>query len=491
VDPRALVLLWLFASSFVAAADDPKPAFDAAASKLKFLAADDLLYDRFPDRVNPPEDRDEHNRIVAALFDRHDSADALLSLLKDPNPKVRTLAVAALDHLGEAKVLPQLFALCDDRAPTLPHPGLVAMIPGMERDVTPLEPQTVSDFPKAIVRRYLTAAGPSGDVEQFPAYWEARKGRAYCASWFKVRLERATQGVRPVPAGRAAQVDALRDEIDRLAQPDRAWTILYLDAGADHVLFGDAACLAAAKSLGPDALLTTLNGKCPSDDPDLHAADADNDPTTAMQLWALRHARELFRPGDAEAILKLQRLHTPWYAIAAANLDPNRAGSIIGSAFRVFSRHGYADAWARSDLAIARWQLKGLAVAGETVNWFYAETLKDEGVPHSRVKFLQALDPKSLESRAMTAALVNDPRFATLDWSSLKAMLTLINGWTKSPVVDPQEIQNLRHPYGEQHAVQQPEQAAQVYPEQTKGLNAALDRWRASIKASVGEWSKQ
>ena len=91
----------------------------------------------------------------------------------------------------------------------------------------------------------------------------------------------------------------------------------------------------------------------------------------------------------------------------------------------------------------------------------------------------------------MTAALVNDPRFATLDWSSLKAMLTLINGWTKSPVVDPQEIQNLRHPYGEQHAVQQPEQAAQVYPEQTKGLNAALDRWRASIKASVGEWSKQ
>src|SRR5260221_3234420 len=135
--------------------------------------------------------------------------------------------------------------------------------------------------------------------------------------------------------------------------------------------------------------------------------------------------------------------------------------------------------------------MKGRDVRATLLTCCYAETLEREGLPASRVKFLQSLDTGTPPTRTLIATLIRAPRFATLDWSSLKAMLAMINAWTKAPVVDPQEIQNLRHPYGEQHAVQQPEQAAQTYPEQTKALNATLDHWRERIKASVADWSKQ
>jgi hypothetical protein len=492
------VLCVLCGQAVSARGDAPKAAFEKAAGELKFLSASDLLYDRLPDRLNPVEDLESHNKIITELLARPDSFDGLVPLFKDTDPKVRTLAVAALNHKNDPKLLPLLVPLCDDTAVTLPHPGLVAMIPGMDKDITPLEPQTVADFPKAILRQYLKAAGYNSDLSKFEEYWRVRKDRTFSASWFKIQFDRATQHASPVPAARAPQLQALRDRIDQLPEKDRAWNVLYL-AVPDHILFDDTACLAAAKTLGPEALLETLRGRCPSTDPDLHPRIGGDDPMDQVNLWTLKHAKELLQPQYADVLLKLEvgphdlahpfkAMHTPWYAIAAANLAPEQSKAILLDAFKRFGRQGYADAWNRADLAIALWKQRGADESPFLINWFYGETLKDEGVPHSRCKFLEALNPKSPDTRKIIAGLIAEPRFSTLDWSSLKAMIRIINTWTARPVVSPEEMQSLEHPYGEQHVVQRPDEAAKIYPEQTKTLNDTLSHWREKLRESTGKW---
>ena len=483
--PSGWSICLILASAALCRADAPQPAFEKTAATLKFLAAADLLHDRLPDRINPVEDLQAHNKLLADLFARNDSIDDLLPLLRHADPKVRTLAIAALCHLGDPHILPHLLPLCDDRAPTLPHPGLVAMIPGMDKDITPLEPQTVAAFPRAILNQYLAAAGYPQNPKEFDAYWARRKDRPFCASWFSVKLDRAMQGNRDIPANRAAQVKALRDRVDHLPPADRAWNILYLSA-SDHLLFDEPTCLAAGKTLGPDALLQTLQGKCPSTDPDLQMP---SDHLDAINLWTLKHAATLLRAQDASVLLTLDRLSTPWYAIAAANLQPQQSKSILTDAFARFPRQGYHDAWARSDLATALWQLQGLSSADDLIRWFYSETLKDEGVPHSRARFLLSLDPHAPATRTLLARLILHRAFNTLDWSSLKALIPILNQWVPTPIVSPQELHDLQHPYGEQHTVQQPDQAAKTYPEQTQKLNQTLATWRQKIQASVPIWS--
>jgi hypothetical protein len=484
----AMLVMWFSVASCFAEA--PKEAFERAAKSLKFLSAADLLHDRLPDRVNPREDLEAHNKTVTDLFARNDTMQDLLPLLKHDDSKVRTLAVAVLNHLNDPKILPYLLPLCEDGAQTLPHPGLVAMIPGMEKDVSPLEPQAVADFPRAIVNQYLAAAGYESGLADFDAYWSAHKDRRFCGSWNKVQLDRATHGARPAPANREPQLQALRDKVNQLAEKDRAWTILFLSV-PDHVLFDEATSLAAAKSLGADALMATLEGKCPSDDPDLHPHSAAGaDPTDAINLWMLHHATEFLRAQDAAALLRLDRMRTPWYAIAAATLTPDQSKTILADAFTHFPRQGYADAWARADIAIAVWRLQGLPAAPDLVHWFYGETLKDEGIPDSRVKFLQSLDPGDAKTRTLLSQLVSEPRFAGLDWSSLKALTPILNHWTQTPIISAEELTALQHPYGEQHAVQSPEQAAKTYPTQTAALNQTLVQWREKIRTSQPQWSQ-
>src|ERR1700712_5117360 len=129
--PSLLCALCVLCGEFPSAsAATTKEAFEQSAAQLKFLAAGDLLYDRFPDRVNPSEDLDAHNKIVAALFARADSAEDLIPLLKHPDPKIRTLVFAALYHQNNPRLLPLFVPLCDDTAETVPHPALIALIPG-------------------------------------------------------------------------------------------------------------------------------------------------------------------------------------------------------------------------------------------------------------------------------------------------------------------------------------------------------------------------
>src|SRR5207253_79757 len=200
-------------------------------------------------------------------------------------------------------------------------------------------------------------------------------------------------------------------------------------------------------------------------------------------LWTLKHAKEVLRQADAKQLLALERLRTPWYAIAAATLEPEQARSVLMQAFARFPNEGYIDAWARTDLAIALWRLRGPAETDFILDWFYGETLKHEGVPHSRATFLAALDPAAAQTKTVVHRLVHDPRFQALDWSSLKSVARIVNRWTAT--IPEQELASLHHPYGEQHVVEEPEQAAKTYPEQTKELNQTLANWRRRIQRSM------
>lgn len=503
VPPVFLLTILLCVAAGDSFADSTKEAFEATAGQLKFLAANDVLYDRPLERFTPEEDRQTHNQLVAALLARNDPTDALLPLLKHENSKVRTLAILALFAKEDPKLLPYFVPLCDDDALTFRHPGLVANIAELGQATSPQEEQTVAMLPRQILRRYLEPAGYSGRPRDFDAYWSARKDRPFCATWFKIQLDRATQGARPVPQDRAVNVKALRDRIDALSTNDRAWTALYLSI-PDFALYDEKACLAAAKSVGPDALLAMLRGKYPGDDPDLHyfKGRAD-DPLLQVKLWTLRHATQLLRPGDSAALLQIQDTAfdqaiqanappghflpppTAWFAIAAADLDRPRAVAILADAFSRFPRQGYTDAWARADLATALWRHGGLAQRDVLRNWFYGETLKDEGVPHSRARFLQSLDPRDPNAKTLLTSFIADDRFASLDWSSLKLVIPMVNTWARRPVISDEEVASLQHPYGEQHVVQRPAEAMKTYPGQTKALNQTLAQWRQRLKDAL------
>lgn len=466
-----------------ATAQTPAQAYEAAAKELKFLAAGDLLHGRLPRRVTPLADQESHNRIVTELFSRDDSIGQLTALLTHDNPKVRTLAVAALVWRNEARALPEIARLLDDDAETFPHPALVAMIPGQIEAATPLEPQKVRDFPRVVLRIYMEQAGQH-DVRKFDQYWSGRKDRAVCAGWLAVEADKVGR--------HAERKDALRAKVTRLPENDRHWTLLYIGT-LDKPLFTEDELLAAAKTLGPDALLSTVAGKCPSDDPDLNEGGETNPAVGRIRLFVLRNARQLLRVIDAEALLKLGRSaenRSPWYWIAAAHLTPAQARPILEEAFAKFPGEGYVDAWPRADLAIATWRLEGLDASARLVEWFYGETLKHEGVPHSRCMFLQAQDPKSPASRQMVVKIVEDPRFAGLDWSSLKSLIPLVNAFAGREVISDAEVRSVQHPYGEQHVVQFPDQAMKTFPQQTQKLNDDLAGWRKRIQASVVEWNK-
>lgn len=484
-------------------ASTTKEAFEETATKLKFFSANDVLYDRPLERFTPESDRETHNQLVATLLARNDSVDSLLPLLRHENPKVRTLAVAALYAKEDPKLLPHLLPLCGDIALTLPHPGLVANIAELGQSTSPLEEQTVSMLPRQILRRYLEPAGYLGGPRDFDAYWSPRKTRQFCATWFKIPLDRATQGARPIPDDRAEHVKALRARIDALSPIDRTWTALYLSI-PDFVPYDEPACLALAKSAGPDALLAMLRGKYPGDDPDLHYRKGrSDDPLLQVKLWTLRHAKDLLRPSDSAALLDIQETAfnqatqenalpghflpppTAWFAIAAADLDPARSQAILTQAFSRFPRQGFTDAWARSDLATALWRHQGLTQLDFLRNWFYGETLKDEGVPHSRARFLQSLDPNDPNTKRLIRSLLFDPRMDSLDWSSLKLIIPMVNRWTKQPVISNEDVAALQHPYGEQHVVQRPDYAMKTYPDQTRALNQTLDQWRQKLKQAL------
>ncbi|MEM7390773.1 MAG: hypothetical protein AAF492_00375, partial [Verrucomicrobiota bacterium] len=363
--------------------EQTREAFEAFAKAMPYLDTDAVLYDKndqFLFELADPALEKRHFQMLERVTERRFSNAALLKLLEHPEPKVRTLAMAALFDREDPGLLPHLYKLCGDSAPTFDAYGkLAAEQPGGAGPGN--RQQTVGGIATRMMELYLEPAGFHNGVRRpnrpgFVEYWAERRLRPHCASWFEVQMRRARHGISPPLASSRERIRAVRKRIDQLPPLDRAWTLLWLkrDSGG-YLLAKDRERLEACRAIGPDKLMAMLLGRIPSGDPDLRLRPRETYPYRIMVEFVLQHANELLRPQDSETLRrhgirqKRHRQHqvkapiiTPWWHIGAARLKPAHARRILRRAMAEFNLE--RDGKHRATLAIAFWRLLGSSELG-------------------------------------------------------------------------------------------------------------------------------
>ncbi len=259
----------------------------------------------------------EHQQMLTTLRSLGAEHTALAALLQDADPKVRTLALGGLFIREDAHDLPLIAPLVRDSDPTWPVFG--GQVEGGESNLPPI-PQLVGDVAKAMLLSYLEAAHanffisdhdprtlarikPADVLEAFSRYWAVRESRAYCASWFLVKMERATRKILPFSPENQVDIDRVLAEINAVPPVERGWTLLYVNEGMFHdrsdQLVPDAKLVAALKGVGPEALTKFLQRQLPTDDPDVRlgpSGSMQGQFTRSMEDFILAHESELRSP---------------------------------------------------------------------------------------------------------------------------------------------------------------------------------------------------
>jgi hypothetical protein len=292
----------------------------------------------------------------SALLTANHSVSSLLLLLKDSDPKIRTLAAAALAAKGDPRLLRRLGPLLEDQALTFDR---VTGLP----DITSMAPTYGS---QTVARAALELAEKLNKAE-FDRYWANHANLEYCADWF---LWQFRHGFSPLA----------RQQILQVPLPDREMAILWIGTGRQfqYVGYSEAEVLEAARALGADGTLAILSHHPPGTDPDI---TPHVDFTSAsymrygeMARFLLSHAKDLLRPSDADVLLRLEDAersqkssrepaYGAWWPIAAASLRPQNAASILDRA-----EQRYPEAY---EIPLARWRIRGPEALPEILRWFY------------------------------------------------------------------------------------------------------------------------
>jgi WD40 repeat protein len=405
----------------------------------------------------------EQLRLVKELRELSGNREALAALLKHANPKVRTLALGAIFQRNDGRDLPLIAGLINDSAPTFPnlHDPMSSM--AGPRPLPELEnPQSVG----TVAQTMLAFWGVSHDgrsvemgfgrlatsitTDDFAGYWKKYADRKYAASWFMVKMKHATRQTTPIQPEYRLDIQSVITEMKSLPMPDRAWIQLYVLAPGGWVEFEkedlvatDGELIAVAKKLGPAALLRFLQRQKVSDDPDL-LLDKDNPEFVRISNFILRHADQLLRPEDCDALLACQYvMHdsggvNPAWGIGAALVQPARAGEILHNALAHETR-SYETA--AGELAGALWRIRGLAELDFLVNWFYTVLPTASEPMHQPVAFLWGVETAARpDTKQLMAALVKDSRFDHTDWATLVEMLKIANTDRATPLVANRDI---------------------------------------------------
>lgn len=482
--------------------------FHRLAPMLTYFCIDDVLYDR-AGTTSRYTDSAGDAAILMQIQSNKYSTDNLMALLKDRDARVRTLAIAALYAREDTSALPAIAALADDKAQTYPEPQRLAMTMKLsksgQQQRVPTISKTVGQVASQVIGFYMERAGYyygiKGSAEEpgFAQYWQAHKDKKYCASWFAVKLDRASTGRSPVDAARRPQGDLVKQSLERVPAPDRHWILLWLASNSGFDLLANRADLVKAmRAIGPDNLMLMLQCKIPTNDPDLKPRQSNNYPYKAMQLAVLKEAQAVLKPGQVEALLACDKwerdyikarrsdpLISPWWAIAAAHLAPDRASTLLRGEFDRLTEDFYGDQ--KADLAFALFSLGGSKEQEFLVNTFYDPTsLSIKGqYSHFRPAWLQQIN-KSEASTKLLKALVLDKRFANLnDHAALLAMADLNYKLTGKQPISTAMRQKAWHPLGVDAACLKPEQAAKTYPKETKELFAQLAIFRQALQADI------
>jgi hypothetical protein len=465
--------------------------------KIKFACASDVILGR---KTSSFAGYPEYEHQMRELANSSLRFENLLPLLQHSDPKMRTLAIIALFDQGDPKMLPAVVALAGDHSPTYPCPQPLSLTLGMTVDPWPMTDQQVGQMASAVVNAYLNAAAFNYGIERTPnypgfeGYWATHKNRPYSASWFEVRTN--LDGV--------VNIKTVRDEIAALPEPDRQWELLWiatrhLYAGDEPSLVApDAELLEACKRLGRDRLLQMLAGHVASTDPDLQPRYNQDSPYKHMMLFVLRHSDQLLKPEDAAVLLRRQDenlgltpggvadpFQSPWWAIGAAQLDPQHASEILHSAMAHFQEKYQGHDRAR--LALALWRLAGPSETRFVLDWFYEEPPCCGTTPRDEFLASAATLP---HGRQLLASLVRDPRFDQVDWSSLDQLASILVAWTNPPVIGEQR-RDAHYPDTADRFASSREELEKKYPKETADLLNLLAQWRAKIRTSLPAWSQK
>jgi hypothetical protein len=406
---------------------------------------------------------EEQQRLVTELRALSGDRESLAALLHDANPKVRTLALGAIFQREDGRDLPLIANLLNDPAPTFPNLHDVMGSGGGPQPLAEIEnPQTVADVAQAmlaywgILHNGRTVETEFGDVRpiaittnDFAEYWKKYAGREYSASWFAVKMKRATRYIPIQPQSRP-DIDRVLTEMKALPMPDRAWIQLYVLAPQGWIEFEpedlvatDGELIAMVKTLTPESRLLFLQRRKVSDDPDL-LMDKDDLQFIRMSNFLLRHADQLLRPEDADALLACQYVLkqsggvNPAWAVGAALVAPARASEILHNALTQETRN-YEDA--AGTLAGALWRIRGPAEMDFLVNWFYAELPTASELLHQPMGLLWEAEATARpDTKELIAALVKDPRFDRTDWGILSELLKMVNAERSTPLVKQSDI---------------------------------------------------
>ena len=481
---------------------------ECLAKTIKWFDWGDFLYDRLaPDLRYDSKTEVNSKRQLSELLNSRENPQWLESLLSHKNARVRTLAMAALFARDEPAWLPQIAKLANDKAKTFPAPEMHGPGPEPPGKEPKALPQTVGSIATSMMTFYLKPAGYSygvggdGDEPGFTDYWGKRGTRTHCASWFLVKLQRASTGSSSVPKDRIPRIREIRRQIDILPPADAAMLLLYL---RDEIRDGDVAkefashadLVRACEVLGRERLLAIVSRQPPTDDPDLQPRSHGMFLYHSLCEFILEHGVGLLKREDAETLLAretwerddLKRgnsdpMISPMWAIAAAQLDRAQTATILQKAMIRFGDDGGFNWEARSALAGAMWKQCGEAEAKNILDWFYGESSQHRAT--ARSWFLQACAD---DDRTLFRKIIQNDRFPELDWESTWVLVSIVNKWVKVPLVSSDELRDLQHPTGMQHYDFDKRKAAEQYPKESELVEKTRSDWRAKLKASLSDW---
>jgi hypothetical protein len=443
-----------------------QPGFEEYASTIEVFLAGNFFYDR---RLSEPGFEEPCQGAVAFRAQIRacpPDPGMLVTLLRHSDPKVRTLAMAALFDREERRYLPDIASLANDTSITFP-----AIVPPVHKIAR--RPARPPDWWKAWSRQQTVAKIARMFALIGAAPLRSQHGALDSpAAWVFFRLQRATQGQSPIDPARIPKIQAIRREVEALPQPERAWTFLLLrwapmpthcEGPSTLILSRDLA--ADLKTVNREDLLRLLCKEKISDDPAIQSGNND------MCLFVLEHAQELLRPADAEWLLEREQwernhlqkgnawpLISPWWAIAAANLNPGTAANVLKAAWSRFGHvHGQSD---RGLLAQALWRTAGKTEMRQVVDWFYDDTAL-KGLSDGRSAFWGQLSktPQAGDVE-LVRALVADRRLDRLEFRDLQELIYAANRFTNTPLVTQQEFRD-------------------TYP-----VIAGMYRWRQRLRAA-------
>ncbi len=338
----------------------------------------------------------------------------LIALLKDPDPKIRTLAAAALVANGDPRLQRYLGPLLDDQSRTFDQ------LTELEMDiyVPPTSgPQTVATAVLRLVEKH--------NKEDFDRYWAIHGGREYCAGWFlwqfrnKEFQQLAKLHLRDVPS------------------PDRELITLWLGRrDRDQPRwFSDAELLAAAKRLGRENVLAVLRHQPPTSDPEISLGEAYWDGSApgygGMIDFLLSHASELLDRTDSDTLIALEdaergkrELNLPRYGelwhIAAASLRPKNAEAILIAA---------EERWPKSGkLQLARWDINGQAALPGVLQRFYSSPEAQNEIADAIYKSDYETEP-SHPYKPLVETILRDERMVKINGQAMYSFASKVRDW--------------------------------------------------------------